>query len=121
MALSWTMDKIGPIARSVEDCALVLSAIAGPDGHDLSVKPAAFNWDAGFDWRTLRVGYLKMEFDVPRSPAKIETPIEDPYRQGSHRLQRPQAACAGELSPRPLRRSLTSPLRSRRSARWALR
>ncbi|MGH9598168.1 MAG: amidase, partial [Edaphobacter sp.] len=66
MALSWTMDKIGPICRAVEDCALVLSAIYGQDGHDLSVQPAAFNWDAGFNWKTLRVGYIKSAFDLPR-------------------------------------------------------
>lgn len=65
MALSWTMDKIGPICRSVEDCALVMSAIYGPDGHDRTVKDAAFNWDAEFDWKRLRVGYLKSEFDAP--------------------------------------------------------
>jgi hypothetical protein len=59
MALSWTMDKIGPICRAVEDCTLVLSAIYGPDGHDLSVQNAAFNWDANFNWKTLQVGYLK--------------------------------------------------------------
>jgi Asp-tRNA(Asn)/Glu-tRNA(Gln) amidotransferase A subunit family amidase len=64
------MDKIGPICRSVEDCALVLSAIYGPDGHDLSVQDAAFNWDAGFNWKTLRVGYLKSAFDTPTSPAR---------------------------------------------------
>jgi Asp-tRNA(Asn)/Glu-tRNA(Gln) amidotransferase A subunit family amidase len=68
MALSWTMDKIGPICRSVEDCALVMSAIYGPDGHDRSVKDAAFNWDAEFDWKKLRVGYLKSEFDAPEPP-----------------------------------------------------
>ncbi len=68
MALSWTMDKIGPIARSVEDCALVMSAIYGPDGHDRSMKDAAFNWDAGFDWKMLRVGYLKPAFDIPSAP-----------------------------------------------------
>jgi Asp-tRNA(Asn)/Glu-tRNA(Gln) amidotransferase A subunit family amidase len=65
MALSWTMDKIGPICRSVEDCALVMSAIYGPDGHDRSVKDAAFNWDADFDWKKLRVGYLNSEFEMP--------------------------------------------------------
>lgn len=65
MTLSWTMDKIGPICRSVEDCALVMSAIYGPDGHDRTVKDAAFNWDAEFDWKKLRVGYLKEEFDPP--------------------------------------------------------
>ncbi len=70
MALSWTMDKIGPICRSVEDCALVMSAIYGPDGHDRSVKDAAFNWDAEFDWKKLRVGYLKSEFDMPVLDAK---------------------------------------------------
>jgi Asp-tRNA(Asn)/Glu-tRNA(Gln) amidotransferase A subunit family amidase len=70
MALSWTMDKIGPICRSVEDCALVMSAIYGPDGHDRSVKDAAFNWDAEFDWKKLRVGYLKNEFDLPVLEAK---------------------------------------------------
>src|SRR3984885_4702280 len=68
MALSWTMDKIGPICRAVEDCALVLSAIYGPDGHDLSVQQAAFNWDANFNWKTLRVGYLKSSFEVPTLP-----------------------------------------------------
>jgi Asp-tRNA(Asn)/Glu-tRNA(Gln) amidotransferase A subunit family amidase len=69
MALSWTMDKIGPICRAVEDCALVLSAIYGQDGHDLSVQPAAFNWDANFNWKTLRVGYIKSAFDLPTLPA----------------------------------------------------
>jgi Asp-tRNA(Asn)/Glu-tRNA(Gln) amidotransferase A subunit family amidase len=69
MALSWSMDKIGPICRGVEDCALVMSAIHGPDGKDLSVKEAAFNWDAEFEWKKLRVGYLKSSFDVPELPA----------------------------------------------------
>ena len=65
MALTWTMDKIGPICRSVEDCALVMNAIYGKDGKDRSVQNAAFNWDAEFDWKKLRVGYLKDEFDAP--------------------------------------------------------
>ena len=68
MALSWTMDKIGPICRAVEDCAIVMTAIYGPDGHDLAVQPAAFNWDAGFDWKKLRVGYLKSAFDPDSEP-----------------------------------------------------
>jgi Asp-tRNA(Asn)/Glu-tRNA(Gln) amidotransferase A subunit family amidase len=68
MALSWTMDKIGPICRSVEDCAIVLSAIHGPDGHDLAVRDAAFNWDASFDWKKLRIGYLKSAFDPDSEP-----------------------------------------------------
>jgi Asp-tRNA(Asn)/Glu-tRNA(Gln) amidotransferase A subunit family amidase len=66
MALSWSMDKLGPICRSVEDCAMVLHAIYGPDGGDRSVKPAEFNWDARLDWKKLRVGYLKADFDPPQ-------------------------------------------------------
>ena len=73
MALSWTMDKIGPICRAVEDCAIVLSAIYGPDGHDLTVQSAAFNWDAAFGWRTLRIGYIKSAFDGP-TPPEIKAP-----------------------------------------------
>ncbi|HEV2388049.1 MAG TPA: amidase [Candidatus Acidoferrales bacterium] len=62
MALAWTMDKLGPICRAVEDCALVLGAIYGPDRQDRTVRAAAFNWDAGLDWRKLRVGFLESEF-----------------------------------------------------------
>jgi len=69
MALSWTMDKLGPIARCVDDCALVLEVIHGPDGKDASVYPADLRRDPGFDWTSLRIGYLKSEFDSP-SPLK---------------------------------------------------
>lgn len=68
MALSWTMDKLGPICRAVEDCAAVLEAIYGPDGQDLSVRDAAFNWNADLDWTSLRVGYFKKTFDAPEPP-----------------------------------------------------
>ena len=69
MALSWTQDRIGPICRAVEDCALVMSVIARPDGRDLSVADIPFNWDAGLDPRTLKVGYLAGAFaDADRDP-----------------------------------------------------
>ena len=64
MALSWTMDKIGPIARSVEDCALVLEAIHGPDNMDRTVKDIPFNWDASVKATSLRVGYNKAAFEL---------------------------------------------------------
>ena len=64
MALSWTMDKIGPMARSVEDCALVLDAIHGPDNHDRTVKDVPFSWDATVKPTALRVGYNKSAFDL---------------------------------------------------------
>jgi Asp-tRNA(Asn)/Glu-tRNA(Gln) amidotransferase A subunit family amidase len=63
MALSWTMDKIGPICRSVADCAEVLRAIAGPDGKDLSVISAPLAWDARKPLKSLKVGYLSAEFE----------------------------------------------------------
>jgi Asp-tRNA(Asn)/Glu-tRNA(Gln) amidotransferase A subunit family amidase len=63
MALSWSMDKIGPICRSVEDCALVFEAICGPDGKELSVADLPFNWDPAADLKTIRVGYLKKAFE----------------------------------------------------------
>ena len=66
MALSWSMDKLGPIARSVEDCALVLAAIAGPDGRDRSCQPAGFAADFTTDIKHLRIGYLKSAFDEPK-------------------------------------------------------
>jgi Asp-tRNA(Asn)/Glu-tRNA(Gln) amidotransferase A subunit family amidase len=65
MALSWTMDKIGPMARSVEDCALVLEAIHGPDNHDRTVKDVPFSWDATVKPTSLRVGYNKAAFELP--------------------------------------------------------
>jgi Asp-tRNA(Asn)/Glu-tRNA(Gln) amidotransferase A subunit family amidase len=84
MALSWSMDKLGPICRAVEDCALVLDAIYGPDGADPSVKNAAFHWDAALDWRKLRVGYLKAGFQPtaqePPQEAK-EEPAATPEEQ----------------------------------------
>jgi Asp-tRNA(Asn)/Glu-tRNA(Gln) amidotransferase A subunit family amidase len=78
MALSWTMDKLGPIARSVEDCTLVLDAIHGPDGHDTSVPIAAAEWAPSYasDWKTLKIGYLKSEFDPP-APLKPAEPAKD--------------------------------------------
>src|SRR5712671_5175937 len=76
MALSWSMDKLGPLCRAVEDCAIVLSAIHGPDGHDRTVHDVAFNWDASIDWRKLRVGYLKKDFD-PQPPNQPEPPKEE--------------------------------------------
>lgn len=65
MALSWTMDKLGPICRSVEDCAIVLDAIYGPDGQDNTVIDAPYHWNANLSPKNLRVGYVKSAFDTP--------------------------------------------------------
>lgn len=63
MALSWTMDKIGPICRTVEDCAIVFDAIRGEDGKDKSLIEAAFNYTPEIDYKNLKIGYLKSDFD----------------------------------------------------------
>jgi Asp-tRNA(Asn)/Glu-tRNA(Gln) amidotransferase A subunit family amidase len=63
MGLSWTMDKIGPICRSVEDTALVLNAMHGPDGHDVTTIDAPFDWNPATPLSSLKIGYLKSEFE----------------------------------------------------------
>ena len=72
MALSWSMDKIGPICRSVEDCALVFKASHGPDGHDETVLDMPFAWDAERDPTRLRVGYLRSAFDAEPNESQRE-------------------------------------------------
>jgi Asp-tRNA(Asn)/Glu-tRNA(Gln) amidotransferase A subunit family amidase len=63
MALSWTMDKIGPICRSVEDCALVLNAMYGPDGHDVTTIDAPLDWNPASPLTAMKIGYVKAEFE----------------------------------------------------------
>lgn len=63
MSLSWSMDKIGPLARSVDDCAIIFEAIIGPDGLDLTCVDKPFHWDPELDLKSIRVGYLKKEFE----------------------------------------------------------
>jgi Asp-tRNA(Asn)/Glu-tRNA(Gln) amidotransferase A subunit family amidase len=90
MALSWTMDKLGPLCRAVEDTAIVLSAIHGPDGHDRTVHNVAFNWDANLDWRKLRVGYLKDDFEL--SPPPPEAPKEEKELSSEEKKKREEDA-----------------------------
>jgi len=63
MSLSWSMDKIGPMCRSAEDCAIVFEAIRGTDGKDRTVRDAAFNYQPKIDLANLKVGYLKEYFE----------------------------------------------------------
>lgn len=63
MALSWSMDKIGPICRSAEDLAMVFDAIMGPDGTDQTLYKVPFNYSPEIDFTKLKIGYLKSDFD----------------------------------------------------------
>ncbi len=69
MALAWSMDKIGPIARSVEDCALVFDALHGADPRDPTTVTIdrPFEWPASVDWSSIKVGYVETLFDDART------------------------------------------------------
>jgi Asp-tRNA(Asn)/Glu-tRNA(Gln) amidotransferase A subunit family amidase len=70
MAAGWTLDKIGPICRTVEDCAVVLHAIAGPDGYDLSVPEGLpFAWDTRESAKGKVVGVVAGMLEAERDPA----------------------------------------------------
>ena len=99
MALSWTMDKLGPICRAVEDCAIVMQAVYGPDGEDLSTRDAAFNWNAHLDWKSLRVGYFQKEFgppkeELPKEEKQGASLTDEEKKKQEHRKQMEQAARA---------------------------
>ncbi len=66
MALSWSMDKIGPISRSALDNAIVLSIINGMDEKDASTIPAAFNYSSKNAVKKLKIGYFKSFFEANR-------------------------------------------------------
>jgi len=66
MALSWSMDKIGPMCRCVEDCALVFNEIYGPDEKDTTIVNFPFSWNPNLDIKSLKIGYLKSAFDKER-------------------------------------------------------
>jgi Asp-tRNA(Asn)/Glu-tRNA(Gln) amidotransferase A subunit family amidase len=70
MALTWSMDKLGPICRDVEDCAIVFNAIYGPDGVDQTLYDLPFNYDSKLKWQKLRIGYLKADFDNEKGERK---------------------------------------------------
>jgi Asp-tRNA(Asn)/Glu-tRNA(Gln) amidotransferase A subunit family amidase len=70
MGLSWTMDKIGPICRSAEDCALVLHAICGPDERDQTALDHPLDWDSHEPLSALRIGIIQSDFDKASEETK---------------------------------------------------
>jgi len=71
MNLSWTMDKVGPIARSTQDAALVLEVLAGPDGRDAAVRLAPFRAGVQAEVRGWKVGYLAAAFEASREDQRV--------------------------------------------------
>ncbi|MGH9787461.1 MAG: amidase, partial [Candidatus Acidiferrales bacterium] len=77
MALSWTLDKLGPMCRSAEDCGLVLEAISGHDPEDPGSADAPFSYAPGdSSLRGLRIGWIKEDFEKNGQPE-----VEPLYRQ----------------------------------------
>ena len=85
MALSWTMDKIGPMCRGVEDCALVLNAIHGPNAQDGTMTDIPFGWQPKSDLRRLRVGINQEAFDAISKADGVRGKI---YRDALDALQK---------------------------------
>jgi Asp-tRNA(Asn)/Glu-tRNA(Gln) amidotransferase A subunit family amidase len=73
MSLSWSMDKIGPICRTAEDCAIVFNAIYGPDGVDQTLYDAPFKYDPKLKWKQLRVGCLQSDFEKETGDRKTNS------------------------------------------------
>lgn len=82
MALSWSMDKIGPISRSALDNAIVFSIIQGPDSQDPSTIPSAFNYSAKKDPKSLKVGYFKAFFEGDQANANNQAVLDLLKSQG---------------------------------------
>ena len=89
MALSNTMDKVGPMCRYVEDCVLVLNAIYGPDKHDGTVADAAFKWNPDAPLGGYRIAYVRNAFEPTATP-----PAEAGGRAGAAGARRLRPAAA---------------------------
>lgn len=81
MALSWSLDKIGPICRSAEDAAIVFSQIHGTDGQDLSAVNLPFNYQPKAALNTLKIGYAKNYFDLIRDTSRNEWKVLASFKQ----------------------------------------
>ena len=77
MTLAWSMDKIGPITRSAEDCALVFSAIHGSDNFDRAVKDVPFNWNATTPLSKLRIAYFEPQAQTRQDGTVIPATMAD--------------------------------------------
>ena len=72
MPVSWSFDKVTPLARTVEDCAIIFKEIQGSDSYDNSVIDLPFNWDAKLDIKNLKIGYHSTYFDKEEKGIPLE-------------------------------------------------
>ena len=106
MALSWSMDKVGPICRTMEDCALVFETIRGQDGLDMSLMDFPFNYDAGKTLKDFKIGYVKEYFDKDYYNKENDNKVLDLLRKGGAELI--PVSLPEELPVRALRIILTA-------------
>jgi len=81
MALSWSMDKIGPISRSALDNGIVLSVLNGVDKLDKSTIPAALNYNATKSFKDLKVGYFEDFFEGTRATNEMDRQVLENLRR----------------------------------------
>lgn len=86
MAVSWSMDKAGPICRAAADCGMVLDAIRGSDGIDPSAVDAPFNYAPDVDWSEITVGYVEEDFEGDDPSARLDRESLDVFRSLGARL-----------------------------------
>lgn len=86
MTLRWTLDKVGVIARSVADTALVLDALHGPDGHDETVVDLPLRWRGERDVKGMRIGFIEREFGGASAANRAMSAALDVYRQAGATL-----------------------------------
>jgi Asp-tRNA(Asn)/Glu-tRNA(Gln) amidotransferase A subunit family amidase len=130
MTLAWSLDKLGPIARCVEDCALVFDAIHGWDGFDLSAVDQPFTWPCTRGLRSLKVGYVESETRTVARPelevlrglgvnlVPIELPQEYPSKMLQTILNTEAAAAFDELTRSGVTEGLNSWPQTFRSAQF---
>ena len=82
MTLCWSLDKLGPMTRSVEDTMLVLQAISGPDAGDVASVPSKLDFDAGASVRGLRIGYFPAWMNDAQATAVDRAALETAKKVG---------------------------------------
>ena len=120
MALSNTMDKVGPMCRYVEDCVLVLNAIYGPDKRDGTVADAAFRWNPDAPLAGYKIAFVRNGFDPApadgrgrarrrrglrqREPAGVAQPVARRAAVAAPRPVGAAAGCPSRIAARSIRR-----------------
>ena len=81
MALSYSLDKVGPICRSAEDAAIVFNYIHGTDGNDLSAVNRPFNYKTTVDIKKLKIGYARNYFAEIKDTSRNEWKVLQTFKQ----------------------------------------